>query len=607
MNVVRAGTLLLCIAVLIVLPRGSFRAAAATSLAPPAAKVCKTVKKHGKKKKVCTTVTPTPTPHAYDQEATRLADAFSSASSGDVRYHALLAILDALHYAVYTPEGKLLDHGAGTSKDPLYFDVEAQDIANRFPNASSSDLGDVANDLALAGVQDANKQAVSADTLAQALESSVTWSAAHPNDPVSLTPLMLRQLGLHHSPAYDLAQKVPTAQIQLDPLQRFLFMADILIPRAVSTAGGHAALLHAHNRPLQSASDLSWLFGGGPYGPSPPDQFLQGFFSKSSIPTLEDLAFFFKTQWLKSYHFEIRPNITDPLETHYGPPHQEGEGLSGKILEFDLLAYSDIFTLNEARCTAEMFHLVDSWLCQTVSTESMKVDWDLDGLDQYGTVNPSGYVDHSHSRMSFTPFDERFPGMGNLQVVTGVAHARPHIAEQFSFLPLQLRNYLVGEFSNLPFPWKVSYHDAKGITFTVPAMTVASGPAGGAPCTVNTSCDGGALTTLSASTVHVCGSLESTTLAQSPEQGQTVQHYTGSSQVSTIPVNGYFSWLLHKDRTFRADGLYSHAHIAGHFEVTPNGVTAVIHLSGPTDPGSKVYNVSPQDVTVPVTSDPTCH
>src|SRR5437588_581560 len=135
----------------------------------------------------------------------------------------------------------------------------------------TSSLDDLARDLAIAGVHDGANNPLSANALAGAVESGIAQAANKPSDPTSLAPLLVRELGLRHQPAIDLTAPFPASQIRLDPLQRYLLSADILIPwslTATAAAASGADLVGRQSSP-------SWLFGGGPYPPSPVEQAVQ--------------------------------------------------------------------------------------------------------------------------------------------------------------------------------------------------------------------------------------------------------------------------------------------------------------------------------------------
>jgi hypothetical protein len=474
-----------------------------------------------------------------------------------------------------------------------------QAMAARDAAGARSDLGDLGHDLALLGIKDSAGKPLSADTLAAALESGIRDAVAHPDRPTSLAPLLIRELGRSHSPSVDLASNVPAAQIQLDPVQRYLLSADILIPWAV----GNAPARQARLAPRDAVT--GWLFGGGAAGASPIQQAVQ---SAATVPppiSLADVALWFKAQAFKNFMMDIHPQIDQPLETHYGPAHDGDGGLGGKQLDFQLHAAVPALTLgNQAACVKEMSLILYGNVCTLNSLTGMAVDWDTSSITPYGTLNSGiGGVGNDRDDVRFTPKTEALPGIGVLKVAAGVVTASPHVARYLDVTDPRLAALVDAEYANQQFPWKVSYHEAAGLSFSLPALTVFSRPGDQPSCTPEQSCDGGAVTTLQPSTVHICASRTPAAFS-SPEEGQTVQTYTGGS-TATIPLhNGFIEWHVDSNLSLDAEGLYSHVEIEG--RITGNPPTLHIRLSGPSDDTSKVYSVTPNVISVPVEIEPAC-
>jgi hypothetical protein len=71
---------------------------------------------------------------------------------------------------------------------------------------------------------------VDPELLRQALIAGAQQSQQSPDDPTSLIPLIVRQLGLMQATPYDLFTDVQADQVQFDALQTFLILADIVLP-----------------------------------------------------------------------------------------------------------------------------------------------------------------------------------------------------------------------------------------------------------------------------------------------------------------------------------------------------------------------------------------
>jgi hypothetical protein len=451
--------------------------------AAPSGRHCKTVIKHGKKHRVCSrgakpgtptptpTATPTPTlpPPDYAAQAQTLVNGYHAAATDDARLQVLEAIMAALHVTVYGPDAKPVVQGAGGPTDPAFVELELQQMAAHLQAGDTTDLADLAHDLALLGVDTSNGGPASADAFAAGLEAAVAQAMAHQQSLVSLPLLLVRELGLRHSPSVDLAQSVPASQIRLDPLQRYLVSASLLIPWAQGSSTVRDRL-----RPAQT--EAGWAFGGGTYGPSPLVTAL-GQLLPAGPPKLSDVAGWFTAQFLKTSFFDIHPEIEQPLRTAYGPPGQpdDTEGLGGKALTFKL--YADIPSGGFGHvdtCVKEFALLGSSAICNTYNLSGLDVNWKYSEIQPYGVLapDPNGVIVGSYApvvsgyaTIVFTPNNDPLPGIGAKKTVMGAMTTSPQLAKRLGITDPKLAALIDGQYAGQQFPWSVLYHKPRGFKF----------------------------------------------------------------------------------------------------------------------------------------------
>lgn len=110
--------------------------------------------------------------------------------------------------------------------DAYVYDFETPLVANGVAARRYWTLNDVAALGANLGLE-LNGQPLDGQLLANALANWTQAAVSDPNAPGEFLPLVVHELGLHHSPPQDLAVKLDTAQIQLDPLQFALIVASL--------------------------------------------------------------------------------------------------------------------------------------------------------------------------------------------------------------------------------------------------------------------------------------------------------------------------------------------------------------------------------------------
>lgn len=162
--------------------------------------------------------------------AKKLAAKVYGAHSAKARYTALLSVMKTLGIGVYTAKLKRIVRGAERGpKDFYLYDFEVTALAYALRRKEMRQTADLASTLSGMGVHPADKP-LDPELLRQALFGAVQSAAAHPTDPFSLRPLLIRELGLRHDKPYDMLHDVPMEQLQFDWLQSFLILTDALMP-----------------------------------------------------------------------------------------------------------------------------------------------------------------------------------------------------------------------------------------------------------------------------------------------------------------------------------------------------------------------------------------
>jgi hypothetical protein len=169
-------------------------------------------------------------PAGPNEQANQLAAAFASASTDDARYDALLDVMEALHIGVYTGTGEQVLGGAERGAGDFYlYDVELHMMASAYGRGDRQSVDSIAQTLTNIPLLEGGAT-LDPELLRQVLIAGAQQAQQTPDDPTSLLPLIVRQLGLMQPTPYDLFTDVPADQVQFDALQTFLILADILLP-----------------------------------------------------------------------------------------------------------------------------------------------------------------------------------------------------------------------------------------------------------------------------------------------------------------------------------------------------------------------------------------
>lgn len=225
-----------------------------------------------------------------------LAADVANARTNAQRYRAVLRVMQELHVPVFTAAGKQLVSGArGLPRTFNLYDFQLHAVADAFDRTIGAE--EFARLLSSGGTQ------VSAGAARSTLLRGVRAAVARSSSPASTVGLLVRELGLRHRPASDLARDLPTGRLTLDPLQTLLVIADSSV--RTSRARVLASTARTGDSPCeQSASPLERLLGvaGVPIGPALPIWKLVSLHHQLTLSTA------------------VRRLQGAVSETHYGPP-----------------------------------------------------------------------------------------------------------------------------------------------------------------------------------------------------------------------------------------------------------------------------------------------
>jgi hypothetical protein len=404
----------------------------------------------------------TPTATDYAKAASALVTAYAHAPADTGRLAALEAMMKALHVAVYGAADAPVVPGAGTKSDPLLVEVELEAMVAARGGGRTSTTADLAHDLVTAGVHDTAGAALPTDALNAAIARGITQAQTAPRSPASLAPLLIKQLGLQRSPAVDLSKTTTGSTVTLDPIQRYLISAAILIPWAQSASG--SAVFHRHAIAAQAAP--GWLFGGGTNGPSPIEEALRELLPSGPPPSLPNVAEWLNAQIMKSAIFDFHPEDGEMQATHYGPAHTGDDGLGGRGLTFSLEGRLSSVWASFRDCAKEMALQMDASLCGNLDLNGTPVVWNDDSIKPYGTLTPETELNGAYAKLGFAPHSEAVPGVGTLKVAAGSITASPLIAEHLGIKDPTFAHALDAAYANQTFLWKVSYHQPRGFKFS---------------------------------------------------------------------------------------------------------------------------------------------
>jgi hypothetical protein len=483
--------------------------AASHVAAPTAKKVCKKVVKkvHGKKKrvKVCHKVAvPAPTPTATaistptpssDRQAEQLAAAVTSAGDDAARHQALLDVMRALHIGVDSPDtGQPIVSGYETNaKDFYLYDGELSTLAYGLGHKQFHTMADLAAVLIAAGIKPQG-QAVNATSLQALVQALVAFSTAHPDQPASLLPVLVRDLGTKHSAPYDLAQSSIVASPQLDDLQFTLLAVDLLYPIIHTLSQAHTALsthLMAHNAActalkftISSFNPNSYLGSNrqltillNTYAGNEIGALVSQLLSDTKAASAIEGAGLANTIFSAIHGIVLATGLqmdstSQRQSTHYGPIGHYVDAGKNMLFTVTLTMQVNVGATAIA-CLSDAGISVPG----PGPVPDVEISWNSTDaeLSKYGTVETvpadSRTGDGTNgakgvSELLFTPNDEKIPDIGQVVTVTGGEEPRALWASALGN-SLAVFNQVFTPLLGPEIGWQVTYHKPRGFKFVV--------------------------------------------------------------------------------------------------------------------------------------------
>jgi hypothetical protein len=483
--------------------------------------------------------------------AAQLAHQIASANSNRAMRQAVMAVARSAGIGVYTASGGQLFRGDETGPKDLYlYDFEVAALADGIRRGESSSLDFPAQQFARVGLVPPG-QGFDGDALAAVLHAWVSAALRTPKLPSAQIPLLIRDLGLAQTPAYDLARPVAGAAVRLDPLQEYLVQAGLLGPILRRASKLAAARPPAGHRARATASDVCTAAEHRIETPQHPthgwitdealDQAKDGVRDAVAERLLEILAKdtswgkALRTAWLDfgkdalgtiqvgeevlqsihatilntslSYRNQQDPNAT--YATSYGPAQtQSGDSWpnaaqppSGTLAPGSPLSFKvQVVMQDEYPPYVYCLALAGLKVPHKGPVADVPIDW-WDApparLGVHGSLSGTAGVfstaattdGEGNSTLTFTPRDEAIPGMGRLISDQGVLYGKPDWATAFGKWMAHIVNFLPEH--TFERKWQVFYHDQSGsLNFDSRVEDGANAPATGSETYEVTAKDG---------------------------------------------------------------------------------------------------------------------
>lgn len=366
-------------------------------------------------------------------QAARLAGRASAAGSASARYQAVLDIARSLGLPVFTATGKQVASRA-TSLPASFnlYDFQLGATAAALSRHDSLTIAGLAQLYAQAGAR------ITAATLASRLHAGIRAAAAKPAAPASELGLIVRDLGLHHHPAADLAGTA-TPATKLDPLQALLIAAD----SALHSRGGRTLAAASSGARLLGPCDGSTQPGGAPAA-------VTGAGSGDGAGLMQVMLLIQST--------EITVVNTPLRETHYGPAGHAA--YAGQTMRLGVHVAIKYKLPKDVLCGM----LAGRRFPSEGPAVGYSIFWRVGDLLQYGSIDfdPADMKTGAdgNSTLVFKPKSENVPNFGSEVKATGQVSATsggPSTATAGLLTVSQ--------------GWTVTYHKPRGFKFTMPAIT----------------------------------------------------------------------------------------------------------------------------------------
>jgi hypothetical protein len=411
-----------------------------------------------------------------------LATAIADARDSDSRVQELHYLLAALQIGIYKGDGTAVQRGAERTNDDFYlYDFEVRELALSYGRSDTRTLAGIASWLSSFGVKPDGQDVAPAD-LGQILISGVRQAVSNPQGNGAFLALTVRELGLHHHPAQDLASDIPVDQVRLDPVQFLLFVAGltvpILRPQPSSAMSPYRLLadspcpeVEPEPKEVEQLGDkgVEWTV----------EKVIEKLSEKigkalkviSLVKTIINAIH----GGLVAFGLRIKA-LKDSYSTHYGPPGHAAH--AGEPIKFQAqVVMLDDLGEDVIRCLAEAGYR----LPPKGPVDGMDVRWGQSegNLLRHGQTSPSvGLLGAKTSTgkdgvatLTFQPKNEALPGKGIVVTDTGVITAYAFWGDYLKNSIAQKDQYLVPLYASMQ--WNVERHRADlHVDYTLPGSSV---------------------------------------------------------------------------------------------------------------------------------------
>jgi hypothetical protein len=413
--------------------------------------------------------------------ANALARKVKSATNAEERYAALLEVMSHLNVGVYAGDGTMIVGGAERGAADFYvYDFELRMMAGALGRGETWGVADLAMQFTAMGLLQQG-EILDPLVLRQAILSGVNVSRHSAGDFTSLSPLLLRQLGLYSMQPYDLFASPALGEMRFDALGYFLLLGELTVPAIAEQLPQAQVVSHL----IAESNGVLKPVAASAKGPCDPSEMFHGDAFKDAwgwakiyaeLVQLVPESVASVTVVLDALHGSILAfsvgvtELDQRLETHYG---HDGPG---KKIRF--------------RVKVEMRDqlpnaLVDcGWIAGTAfppkgPIQGVSVHWFWDNLSNHGSINCGSACPSVGSNglsidatgpdgiatMSFTPKQEENPGEGWVVQETGVVTGVALYQSKFTNLLGAYGQYLTPKSGATR--WVVEWHEAPGWTVTM--------------------------------------------------------------------------------------------------------------------------------------------
>ena len=409
----------------------------------------------------------TPPSQVRARIARRLAADYDQAQTTQARYRATMAIFKAVHLAVVTDKGSLVQRGwARDNSDPFLYEPEVLALAAN-PTATS-DLSALA-----AGLDSVTHGAEqpTATGLAGGLQHAIRIARAHPAEPDSFDVMLIDQLSRRGKDAQNLTAMSPS-RLTLDPVQLLILESDLAgylrleaAPMKTQTRAPADPIAHA-----SSAEDCGGLVSNPSVtaGQRNGVKWIVSVFAVGAAgATLKTVAVGLDVihAFVMQLGLSVTRTTAESDNTHLGPA--SGTHFStlseppGHVIHFGIKVRSDFPADSPAIACGP---LAGVKFPKPGGVPDVPTDWNrilvgyIDRLKELGTVTYDSVTNQKGvSNFAFTPRDEVAPGVGILETENGDVNVAISGYAPFG--------NVVGAFvdlfglENVDFDWTVEYHE----------------------------------------------------------------------------------------------------------------------------------------------------